>query len=100
MAKSRGTPRAGIRLFALKMLLLSLGWQGFKNRVDISSRSLTIDGKLVIAVDAYDQQLEVRFADQSQDRLKDESLDKLFFDCQPMMLKRRVRKICNLASSV
>ena len=51
-------------LFALKKLLLSWGWQGFETRVDISSRSLSIDGKLVVAVNAHDQQFDVRFADQ------------------------------------
>ena len=33
-------------------------------------------GKVIIVVDAYDQQFEVRFADQWQDRLKDEAFDR------------------------
>ena len=79
-------------LFALKKLLLTWGWQGFETRVDISSRSLSIDGKVIVVVDAHDQQFDVRFADQWQDRLKDDALDKLFLDCQAMMIKRRVGK--------
>ena len=39
-------------LIALKKLLLSWGWQGFQTRVGISSRSLSIDGKLIVAVNA------------------------------------------------
>ena len=43
-------------LFALKKLLLTWGWQSFEARVDISSRSLSIDGQLiVVVVDAHDQ---------------------------------------------
>ena len=79
-------------LFTLKKLLLTWGWQGFETRVNISSRSLSIDSKLVVVVDAHDQQFDVRFADQWQDRLKYDALDKLFLDCQTMMIKRRVGK--------
>ena len=71
-------------------MLLSWGWQRFETRVDTSSRTLIIEGQLVVAVDAHAQQIYVRF--QWQDRLKDEALDKLFLDCQAMMLKRRVGK--------
>ena len=42
-------------LFGLKKLLLSWGWQGFETRVDVSSRTLTIDGHVVVVVDAHDQ---------------------------------------------
>ena len=77
---------------ALKIVLLSWGWQAFKIPVDISSLSLTIHGKLVVAVDAHDQQFDVRFVDQWQDCLKDEALDELRLDCQAMMLKRRLGK--------
>ena len=79
-------------LCALKKLLLSLGWQGFETRVDMSSRSLTINRKLIIVVDTHDQQFDVRFANQWQDRLKDDARDKVFLDCQAMMIKRRVSK--------
>ena len=67
-------------------------WQGFETCVDASSRSFTIDGKLVVAIDVCDHQFDVRFSDQWQDRLKDKVRDKLFLDCQAMMLKRHGSK--------
>ena len=58
----------------------------------MSFRSLGIDSKLVAAIDAHDQLYDVCFAHQWQDLLKDEALNKLFLNCQPMIFKRRVGK--------
>ena len=48
-------------------IIVIMGLAEFETRVNISSRSLSIDGKLIIPVNAHDQQFDVRFADQWQD---------------------------------
>ena len=79
-------------LFGLIRLLLSWGWHGFETRVDTLNRSLTIDGHVVVRVHAYDQQFNVRFTNQWQQRLQDDALTALFNACNNMMVQRKVGK--------
>ena len=79
-------------LFGLKRLLLTWGWHGFETRVDTLNRTLTIDGHVVVNVHAHDQQLDVRFTNQWQQRLQDDALNALFHACNNMMVQRKVGK--------
>ena len=60
--------------------------------MNIEARNLTIDNQVVVVVDAHDHQFDVRFAGNWQEKLRDDALNKLYADCQEMMVKRKVGK--------
>ena len=59
-------------------------------RVATLNRTLTIDGHVVVRAHAHDQQLDVRFTNQWQQRLQDDALTALFHACNNMMVQRKV----------
>ena len=79
-------------LFGVKKLLLSWGWQGFEVHVDTDANLLSIDGHAVVRVNAFDQQLDVKFMPQWDTRLSDPALTKLISDCETSMRERKVGK--------
>ena len=76
----------------MKKLLLSWGWQGFEVHVDTGANLLSIDGHAVVRVNAFDQQLDVKFMPQWDTRLSDPALTKLVSDCETSMRDRKVGK--------
>ena len=60
--------------------------------VDTNANLLAIDGHTVVRVDAFDQQLDVKFMPQWEARLSDPALTKLFSDCETCMRERKVGK--------
>ena len=60
--------------------------------MNTNDRILTIDGQPVVHVDAHDNQLDVRFQGQWQERLQDDALTQLFLTCNKMMVDRKVGK--------
>ena len=76
----------------LKKFLLTWGWQGFETRVHTDAKVLTIDGDIVVRVNAFDQQLDINFVGQWAARLADPALQKLMSDCQQSMHDRKVGK--------
>ena len=73
-------------------LLQSCGWQSVVIRVDIASKSLSIDNHTVVRVLAEDTNFFVKFEDQWHDRFKDDTLKALCQNCKRAMSERKVEK--------
>jgi hypothetical protein len=79
-------------LFGLKRLLQSWGWQNFEIRVDIASKSLSIDNHTVVRVLVEDTNFFAKFEEQWHDRLKDDALTALCQNCKRAMSERKIGK--------